>query len=107
LHHFSCQGDYFFLEFPFLKDFIPEDASVPFFPYFPYDHPRNENPTEVHLFIFIVTLIPVIDGCTDVTSGLIGLLKDTCHPVPDPCCVVTFIEEMIHCFFLSLIEVAP
>jgi hypothetical protein len=86
--------------------FVPKDSLVPFFPYCPYDHPRNEGPTKIHLFVFAIVLFPDIDSCRDVNSDPIGLSEDTCRPVPDLCCVVAFVEEMIRCFFLILTEVA-
>jgi hypothetical protein len=68
LYHFFCHGDNCFLDLPFWPTLVPEDASFFFLPYFPYDHSRDEGPTEVHLFIFTVVLFPNIDSCRDVTS---------------------------------------
>jgi hypothetical protein len=69
MYCFFCHGDYCFLDLPFWPALVPEDASVPFLPYCPYDHSRDEVPTEIHLFVFSIVLFPNIDSCGDVTSN--------------------------------------
>jgi len=105
LYSFFCHGDYCFLDLLFWPALVPEDAPIPFLPYFPYDHSRGEGPTEIHLFIFAIVLFPIIESCGDVTSDPIWLSKDTCCLVPNLCCVDAFVQEMVCCFFLGLIEV--
>ena len=101
-HHLTYHGGYYFFDFPFWPALVFENAPITFLPCRPYDHSWGEDPTEVHLFLFIVVLFLEVDGCDNVTSDPIGLAEDTCHPVPKFCSVGAFVEEMVCCFFLGL-----
>jgi hypothetical protein len=59
-------------------------------------------PAEVHHFIFVVTLIPIVDGYTDVALDPIGLAIYVDDLDPYLYCVGALINEVIGCFPFSL-----